>query len=55
MPQSIHAQFRAEAFNSLNHPQFGIPVRILEFPSFGRAVNTTVPARTIQFVLKVQF
>ena len=26
-------------------PQFGIPVRILEFPSFGRAVNTTVPAR----------
>jgi hypothetical protein len=44
--------FRLECFNVLNHPQFAIPVRILESPSFGRAVQTTIPARTFQLVVK---
>jgi hypothetical protein len=46
---------RAEAFNALNHPNFGIPVRILETPGFGGSVNTAVPARTIQFAVKYSF
>ena len=47
--------FRAEAFNLWNRTQFGLPVRILEAPSFGRSVNTVLPARQIQFALKYMF
>ncbi len=49
------AQFRIEVFNLLNRPNFGIPVRILEHPGFGKSVNTTLPARTIQFAVKYAF
>ena len=46
---------RSEIFNVLNRANYGIPVRILEAPGFGRSFNTTTPARTIQLSLKVQF
>ncbi|MCU1266316.1 MAG: hypothetical protein JWM21_2634 [Acidobacteria bacterium] len=46
---------RAEIFNLLNRANYGIPVRLLEAPGFGHSFNTTTPARTIQFSLKVQF
>ncbi|MEK6406337.1 MAG: TonB-dependent receptor [Acidobacteriota bacterium] len=49
------ASFRTEAFNVFNRTHFGIPVRILESPGFGNSVSTTVPARTVQFVLKCSF
>jgi hypothetical protein len=42
-------------FNALNRAQFGIPVRILEAPSFGSAVNTIAPNRIIQIALRVSF
>jgi hypothetical protein len=47
--------FRTEVFNLFNRTHFGTPVRILEAPTFGSSVNTTVPARTIQFALKYSF
>jgi len=47
--------FRVEAFNVLNRTHFGIPVRILEAPAFGKSVSTTVEARRIQLVLKWSF
>lgn len=46
---------RLEGFNIFNRVHFGIPVRILEAPSFGASVNTTVAARTLQFSLRYQF
>jgi hypothetical protein len=46
---------RCDLFNLFNHPAFGLPVRILEAPSFGSSVSTVVPARNIQFGLKVSF
>jgi len=46
---------RVEAFNVFNRTHFGIPVRILEAPSFGSAVNTVLPARQVQFALKYVF
>jgi len=46
---------RIEAFNFWNRTQFGIPVRILEAPSFGRAVDTVLPARQVQVALKYVF
>lgn len=47
--------FRAEAFNLFNRTHFGIPVRILEAPSFGRSVDTQLGSRQIQFALKYVF
>lgn len=47
--------FRAEAFNLFNRANFGIPVRFLESPGFGRATDTVTPARRIQFGLKLAF
>lgn len=47
--------FRAEFFNFINRANFGIPVRILEAPGFGDAINTITPGRRIEFVLKYSF
>lgn len=46
---------RLEAFNLFNRTHFGVPVRILESPSFGSSVNTNLSPRTIQFALRYQF
>ncbi|MEO7673658.1 MAG: TonB-dependent receptor [Pyrinomonadaceae bacterium] len=48
-------QFRIEIFNFINRANFAIPVRFLEAPSFGRAVDTVTPGRRIQFALKYLF
>jgi hypothetical protein len=47
--------FRFEAFNLWNRTHFGIPVRVLEAPSFGRSINTLINPRQIQFALKYAF
>jgi hypothetical protein len=46
---------RLEAFNLFNRTHVGRPVRILESPGFGHAIDTAVPARTLQFALKYTF
>ncbi|MFN6203031.1 MAG: carboxypeptidase regulatory-like domain-containing protein [Acidobacteriota bacterium] len=46
---------RVEAFNLWNRTHFGIPVRVLEAPSFGRSINTLISPRQIQFALKYAF
>jgi hypothetical protein len=51
--QSIN--LRVDAFNFINRANFGIPVRVLEAPAFGRATNTITPGRRIQFALKYSF
>ena len=48
-------EFRVELFNAFNRTHFGVPVRILESPGFGRSVDTSVGARQIQFALKLMF
>ena len=47
--------FRAEFFNLFNRTHFGIPVRILEAPSFGRSVDTSLNPRQVQLALKYIF
>jgi hypothetical protein len=47
--------FRVEAFNLFNRTHFAIPVRMLEAPSFGSSVDTSLNPRQIQFALKYVF
>ncbi|HEY6333166.1 MAG TPA: hypothetical protein VI756_27835, partial [Blastocatellia bacterium] len=47
--------FRAEFFNALNRPNFGLPIGVIGAPGFGQAVDTINPARMIQFALKYTF
>jgi hypothetical protein len=55
LKEGQHLMLRVEAFNLFNRSQFGAPVRILEAPSFGQAVDTSLNARQIQFALKYLF
>jgi hypothetical protein len=47
--------FRVDFFNFINRANFGVPVRYLEAPGFGRATDTVTPGRRIQFALKYSF
>jgi hypothetical protein len=48
-------EFRAEAFNSFNTPQFGIPGATLQTAQFGVISSTASPNRQLQFGLKLLF
>ena len=63
--EQVHLQFRAEFFNLLNHPNFGLPnanafVQTANGggnpnPTFGKITTTTTSSRQIQFALKLMF
>ena len=51
-----YLEFRAEAFNLLNHPSFGPPGRDFSVPStFGVITNTVSSPRVIELALKFYF
>jgi len=52
--ESQRVQFRAECFNSLNHPNFGLPENDLESPAFGQILQAGQP-RLFQLALKYIF
>jgi len=53
--ESRTAVLRTEVFNLMNRANFGVPVRYLEAPGFGRATSTLTPGRRVQFHLKFSF
>jgi hypothetical protein len=52
--ERVNLQFRAEAFNIFNHPNFNLPDNFLGSPTFGRITSARDP-RHIQFGLKLLF
>jgi hypothetical protein len=52
--EGVSLQFRAEAFNFFNHPNFNLPDNFLGSPTFGRITSARDP-RHIQFGLKLLF
>ena len=48
-------QFRAEFFNTFNHPQFNNPVLAVNGGTFGQINSTSVNPRIVQLALKYSF
>lgn len=53
--ERVSMQFRAEAFNLLNHPIFGAPGTTFGSPAFGVISSQANSPRQIQFGLKILF
>lgn len=53
--ERIHMEFRAEAFNLFNTPQFGLPNATLGTSTVGTITTTLNAQRELQFALRVAF
>jgi hypothetical protein len=53
--EKSHLDFRAEFFNTPNHPIFGEPGSTIGTPTYGVIGGTALPSREIQFALKLIF
>ena len=53
--ERMNLQFRAEAFNSMNHPLFGDPNTTVGALTFGQITGQANAPRQIQFGLKLLF
>jgi hypothetical protein len=52
--EELRLQFRAEAFNVVNHANLGLPISDLNSPNAGRILTASSP-RLLQFALKLMF
>lgn len=53
--ETWNLQFRAEAFNLFNHPQFGTPANTVDVAGFSGEVTSAGRARELQPALKLTF
>jgi hypothetical protein len=55
LTERSNLQFRAEAFNALNHTNLGTPNRYVNEPQFGTITMAMIPGREIQLSARVSF
>jgi Carboxypeptidase regulatory-like domain/TonB-dependent Receptor Plug Domain len=53
--ENMNLEFRAEAFNIFNHPNFALPNATLTSPLVGQILSTVGTARQLQLALKFNF
>jgi hypothetical protein len=53
--EGMHLEFRAESFNTFNHPHFQGPNASVGSPNFGKITSTLGNPRNLQFGLKLYF
>ena len=53
--ETIRAEFRAETFNFLNTPEFGLPNATLGTSTVGTITTTVNSSRELQFALRLSF
>jgi len=53
--ERLRLEFRAEAFNLFNHPQYYFPDSTITDAGYGQISSTRLDAREIQFGLKLLF
>jgi hypothetical protein len=53
--EGMRLQFRAESFNTFNHPHFAGPDTLVGSPTFGKISSTISTARELQLALKLYF
>jgi len=53
--ETAHLEFRAEAFNAFNHPQFVWPGNTIDNPGVGKMSGTSIDDREIQLALRLVF
>jgi hypothetical protein len=53
--EQVKFQVRAEAFNALNHSNFGTPNRFVNTPQFGTITEAATPGREIQLGVRLSF
>jgi hypothetical protein len=51
--EGMRLQFRAESFNTFNHPHFAGPDSLVGSPTFGKISSTISTARELQLALKL--
>ncbi len=52
--ESMNLQFRVDAYNTLNHPNFNLPGRTFGASNFG-VISSALDPREMQFALKFEF
>ena len=53
--ERLTTEFRAEAFNALNHSNYGTPNRFVNTPQFGTITEASTPGRVFQLSLRLSF
>jgi hypothetical protein len=55
LKEGVQLQFRVEAINALNHPQFSVPNTTPSSSAFGQVTATWASPRTVLFAMKILF
>ena len=53
--EGMGLEFRAEAYNLFNHPQFALPAAVAGNAGYAAINSTSVPNRQLQFALRLEF